>query len=163
MSTKIVSTPSQPLNGEINEKDLHQISDDYHKLVKLDSTTARHFKKSDGFFITIDILKAFIEEAEKAGPDYTKIYFKFGVTLPHQTSCLPPFGDIANNLTATFFIADKNDKLKNKVGDSVLTAGFKASQIHSGNEKKKAMLGGDLDCCGTPVPPPPPPPAPKGN
>jgi hypothetical protein len=155
MSTKIVSTPSQPLNGEINEKDLHEIFEDYHKLIKLDSTTSRHFKKSDGFFITIDILKAFIEEAEKAGPDYTKIYCKFGVTLPHQTSCLPPFADIANNLTATFFIADKNDKLKNHVGDGVLTAGFKASQIHAGNLHKKEMLGGNLDCCANPIPPTP--------
>jgi len=154
MSTKIVSTPSSPLTGEINNNDLHQIFDDYHKLVKLDSATARHFKKSDGFFLSIDILKAFLEEAEKAGPDYSKLYCKFGITLPHQTSCQPPFDDISNNLTVSFFIADKDDKVKNHIGDGVLTAGFKASQVHSGNAKKKAgLMGDDLDCCAIPTPP----------
>ena len=149
MSTKIVSTPSEPLKGEINKNDLKQIFDDYEKLVKLDSTTSRHFKKIEGFYININILKDFIQQAESTGADYTKIYCKFGVTLPDQKTCMAPFKDIGNSLTVAFFIADKNNNVKDHVGDGILTAGFKASQPAAPG---KMGTGGDLDCCANPHP-----------
>jgi hypothetical protein len=150
MSTKIVSTASKPLNGEINKDDLHKIHEDYIKLVKLDSTSQRHFKKTDGFYLSLDILKSFIQQAENAGSG-TKIFCRFGVTLPDQKTCYAPHADIANNLTVIFFIADKNDKIKDHVGDGVLTAGFKASSILS-SAHEGLLMGddGDLTCCGAP-------------
>jgi hypothetical protein len=149
MSTKIVATPSKPLNGEINKDDLHKISEDYLKLVKLDSTTSRHFKKTDGFYINLDILKSFIKQAEDAGAEYTKIFCRFGVTLPDQKTCYPPYADISNSLTVAFFIADKNNKIKDHVGDGVLTAGFKAFGILP-TTKGMPMGDGPLDCCAAP-------------
>jgi hypothetical protein len=149
MSTTIVSTPSEPLNGEINKDDLHKIFEDYHTQVKLDSTTSRQFKKTDGFYINIAILKAFIKQAEETGPEYTKIFCKFGVTLPNQKTCYKPYKDIGNSLTVAFFIADKDNKVKNHIGDGVLTAGFKASTALP-SIKMKGGGDGDLDCCATP-------------
>ena len=150
MSTKIVSTPSKPLNGEISKHDLHKIHDDYTNLVQLNSAGPRHFKKTDGFYISLDILKAFIHQAENAGTG-TKIFCQFGVTLPDQKTCYPPYADIANSLTVIFFVADKNDKIKDQVGDGVLTAGFKASPVLVAAAKGLAMGGdGDLTCCGAP-------------
>jgi hypothetical protein len=150
MSTKIVSTPSKPLNGEINKEDLSKIFKDYAKEVKLDSTTSRHFKKTDGFFLNLNILKSFIQQAEALGPDFTKIFCRFGVTLPHQTTCYPPYEDISNSLTVAFFIADKNNKVKDHVGDGVLTAGFKASQTLVHVMGGPGNGDGDLDCCANP-------------
>ena len=62
MSTKIVATPSEPLNGKINKGDLDSIYNDYMLEVQLDSTTTRQFKKTMGFYIGIDILKSFIQQ-----------------------------------------------------------------------------------------------------
>ncbi|MEI9935330.1 MAG: hypothetical protein WDM71_10900 [Ferruginibacter sp.] len=158
MSTKIVSTPSAPLNGEISKKDLRKIHSDYMKHVKLESTEGRVLKKTEGFYIDIDILKAFIEQAEATGPTYTKLLLQFGITLPEQKTCSKPFKSIGNSLAVTFFIADGKGKVKDSIGNGVLTAGFKASQPFSKkavNTKTMADSISSLTCCINPVPPNP--------
>jgi hypothetical protein len=152
MSTKIVSTASEPLKGEINKKDLQKIHVDFLKHTKLESTDGRKLKKQEGFYIDIGILKAFIQEAEAAGKAYDKLLLQFVITLPKQKTCSPPYRDIANCLSVSFMIADGKGKVKNKVGDGVLTAGFKAATVASQKPGQgmmtKAVL--PINCCGNP-------------
>ena len=135
------------VEGEIGKKDLQKIYDDYEKLIKIEPADGRHFKKTHGFFVSIDILKAFIEQAEKQNNNNKKIYCRFGVTLPHQTTCYKPYADISNSLTVSFFIADENNNIKEDVGDNVLVAGFKASQPVKNPSGDQDI---DITCCGNP-------------
>jgi hypothetical protein len=150
MSTKIVSTESKPLNGEINKKDLSKIHTEYTKHVKLESTDGRHLKKGNGFYIDISILKAFIQQAEAKGSTFTQLLLQFGITLPDQKTCSEPYTDISNSLTVTFLIADGKGKIKDDVGDVVLTAGFKASQSFPIKMTTTPTPPPPLTCCGNP-------------
>lgn len=155
MATKIVSTPSDPLNGEINVNDLNTIIGDFE-----DSTTLltcpppRQLTKTSFVAMKKEVLEALLVNAQPG--DYVSI--RFGITLPGQLSCVNQTTDISNQLTVAILLAQKttipdpqnpgqtidtiNEKMQPDVGNYVITAGFRNDQV--------VKFGGQTLCCGDP-------------
>lgn len=130
MPVRIVSTSSNPHEGEINQNDLFRISEDFENFVGLESHFQRPVNKTNFVAVPRHILKALVDNTDIDG-EYVKIHF--GLTLPNQKSCADDFQtDISNQLTIIVNIAKEVGNVlvdQTNIGDLIITAGFRSNTI----------------------------------
>lgn len=149
MPTKIVSTQSNPAKGEINDRDLSRILEDFQDHVQVSTDFSRNIIKVDGINIPIWILKKLIDNAIYAdtdGDNFKYVNIHFAMSLPNQKSCIDFTTDVSNNLTAVVNIGKKvNNAMVEwlNVGNEIITLGFRPQP----NPEK---LVADDNCCGNP-------------
>lgn len=162
MATKIVSTPSNPATGEINQFDLKRIIEDFEDYVEIKSSSAREIKKIGRIVMRRELLQGLLDKFDEEEPDvYVSIHF--GVTLPNQHSCFDNFQtDISNQLNIAILLGKENPEAVNdKIVEInypddhgyVITRGFRSydSTTLGARTFGKSTEGADeMLCCGDP-------------
>lgn len=124
MPTKIVSTASDYLKGEINTTDLAAITDQFGNHITFSSNNGRQIFKLNEIAIPVEIMENLISKVENGQRSNCQLVVRFGVTLPTQLDCRDPHDPVGNHLTAVLFLENSGSELL-KEGDYVITTGFK--------------------------------------
>lgn len=121
MPVKITASTTDSQKGEISLNDLESISTTYQSDVELRALNGHPpiVKPTYCFFGKKDVE----EVLKQARGKNSGLRIYFGISLPGQKSCEGK--DYSNYLTVTIFATDKNGNDHKKIGDLVLTPGFK--------------------------------------
>lgn len=132
MPTKIVSTESAHLAGEISKEDLTEITGQFKDHIVLSTNNDRPVAKLNEIVIPVEIMQNLIDILPVSQRRNCNVIIRLGITLPSQLDCKDPHTPVGNHLTVVVFLENDNKEKINE-NDFIITTGFKEFVIQSGS------------------------------
>lgn len=146
MPTKITTSASNPLNGEINVSDVNKIIDDYDNVVNISGNGTRTPQKRYYFDVNFDALRCLLEVSSTDRKPELRI--NMVLNLPDQSSCHEQqrVGDLLSILICG--ISSDGQSLLN-TGDPIIVEGFKSNPdfLTEDDQKSFGEQSNYKNCC----------------